>query len=135
MKKIIVAVIFMVVISPVFAQNNSQESSSVYYVNLSIEKIFPSSQGYVIFYRTQGGIGTLGIPNSWFREAAGKANLVNLPAGSTWPTLSIFYNDGEISHIRLYVQRHRGHSTWGTIPIGTDLSRYFSDGDTLNVQF
>ena len=137
MKKIIVLVIFLVVISPVFmfAQNNSQDNSSIYYVNLSIERIFPSNQGYVIFYRTQMGIATVGIPNSWFSKAAGRADIVNLPAGSHWPSMSVFYNEGEISHVRIYVQRHKGHRTWGTVPQGTDLSRYFSDEETITITF
>ena len=137
MKKIIFLAVFLAVISPVFvfAQNNSQDDSSFYYVNLPIERIFPSNKGYVIFYRTQTGIATVGIPNSWFTMAAGKANLVNLAAGADWPSMSVFYIDGEISHIRLYVQRHKGHRTWGIVPQGTDLSRYFSDEDTITIRF
>jgi hypothetical protein len=135
MRKLIIAVIFLAVISPVFAQNRFQDATNVYYVNLPVEKVYPTSQGYVILYRTQRGFATLGIPNAWFKEAAGKADIVKLPIGSDWPTLSIFYADGEFSHLRLYIQRSRGHSSWGHIPQGTDLSRYFSDDAALNIRF
>jgi len=137
MKKIIFLIVFLAVISPVFvfAQNDSQENTGFYYVNVFIERIFPSNKGYVVFYRTQTGIATVGIPNSWFTKAAGRADIVNLPVGSDWPSMSVFYDEGEISHVRLYVQRHKGHRTWGTVPQGTDLSRYFSDEETIAIQF
>ena len=131
-----IAVFFLVLISPVFAQNRSQDDSSIYYVNLSIERIFPSNQGYIVMYRTQRGVDTLGIPNSWFFKSGGRADIVNLPAGSSaWPTMSVFYSDGEVSHIRLYVKRNRGHITWGSIPLGTDLSRYFPEDESITIRF
>ena len=135
MKKLIIAVIFFALISPVFAQNNSNNNTDMYYVNVSLEKIYPTNQGYVIMYRTQRGFSTVGIPNRWFTDPAGRADLVRLPTGSDWPTMSIFYVDGEFSHVRLYVHAHRGHRTWGNISQGTNVSRFFPEGDTLDIRF
>lgn len=134
MKKLIFLLILLVFISPVFAQSNL-ENPSLYYVNVSIERIFPSNQGYVIQYRTQNGFATIGVPNSWFNDPAGRADMVRLPRGPNWPTMSIFYSDGEFSHVRLYVHAVKSHNTWGSIPQGTDVSRFFPEDESFNIQF
>ena len=131
MKKIIIAVIFLMLISPVFAQ----DTTPFYYVNVSIEKIYPTNQGYIIFYKTQKGMETIGVPKRWFNESAGRADIVNLPGGENWPTMSIFYKEGEFSNVRLYVQRSRSHVTWGNISQGTDVSSYFPEEDTFDLKF
>ena len=135
MKKLIIALIFLAVITPIFAQNNTEEQSGTYYVNLPVERIFPTSQGYIVQYRGQTGFHMVGIPNDWFYGSAGKADKMILPRGRDWPSLSIFYIDGELSHVRLYVHPARGHITWGSISQGTDVSRFFGDGDSLDINF
>jgi len=156
MKKLIILTVFLAVISPVFAQNIPDEKkSNMYYVNVQIERIYPTSHGYLIRYlKTNGQMGTVGIPNEWFTDqntdnepdeevvgvsylytAAGKAEIINLPTGNAWPSLTIFYRDGQFSHIRLYVHRNMTHMTWGNLPQGTDLSRYFTGSESLDIQF
>ena len=137
MRKILIVLIFLAVISPViFAQDNADvDGAGVYYVNVSVERVFPTSQGYIVQYRTQRGFAYVGIPNRWFFDAAGKADIIYNPVGSDWPTMSVFYNHGEFTHVRLYLARGKGHFTWGSIPQGTDVSRFFSDEDTIKLQF
>ena len=137
MKKIIItltAVIFLAAVIPVFAENIVSENTNTYAINFTVEKIFPSNQGYIVQYRTQRGFHTVGIPNAWFFEAAGRGDKVILPRGPNWPSMSVFYNDGEFSHVRLYVHAHKTHQTWGNIPMGTDVSSFFAE-DTLDIQF
>ena len=134
MKKIIIALVFMALISPVFAQSNS-DVDDIYYFNVSIEKIYPTRDGYIVVYRTQTGVATVGIPNLWFSEAAGRAGMMNLPSGGSWPSMSVFYTNGEFSHLRLYVSRVKSHITWGTIPQGSDVSRYFQEEGTFKLEF
>jgi len=137
MKKTIIVLFILAVISPVFAQSNSGNEADMYVVNVDIEKIYPSSQGYIVQYQKKSsvGIGTVGIPIQWFIDAAGKAEYINLPPGANWPSMSVFFNNGEFSHVRLYVHRVRSHQTWGNVPIGVDISRHFVNTDTLNVEF
>ena len=131
MKKIIIAVIFLMLISPVFAQ----DTTPFYYVNVSVEKIYHTNLGYLVFYRTQKGIETIGVPYRWFNDSAGKADIVNLPGGVNWPTMTVFYKDGEFSNLRLYVHRNRAHITWGSVPQGTDVNSYFPEEDIFNLKF
>jgi len=136
-KLLIVSILFLLtIIVPVFAQNNSGEQDRMYYLNVPVEKIYATSLGYVIQYRSRGNIiATIGIPNEWFYDSAGSAEMVRLPAGRDWPTMSIFYRNGEFSHIRLYVHRSKGHWTWGSVPQGTDVSRFFTDRDSFRIQY
>jgi len=137
MKRFIFAIIVLAAVSPIFAQNNSNEGSNMYYINVRVERIYPSNEGYIIQYqRSNTQLAIVGIPMEWFTDAAGRAELIQLPAGTNWPTMSVFYVDGEFSHVRLYVHRVKGHRTWGVVPQGADLSRYFSeDRDKLNFQY
>ena len=156
MKKLIFVLLVLAVISPVFAQTNLSGTGNIYCFNVRIEKIYPSSQGYVIQYqRGAGGFGTVGIPNEWFMGvgtpsepqmgpaaagleyvAAGKAEIIILPAGDNWPSLSVFYIKGELSHVRLYVHRLKSHPTWGNIPQGTNVSRFFNeDRASITIQY
>jgi len=137
MKRVIFALVVLAAVSPIFAQNNSNESSNMYYINVRVERIYPSSEGYIVQYqKSNTQLGIVGIPLEWFNDAAGRAELLQLPAGANWPTMSIFYVEGEFSHVRLYVHRVKSHRTWGAIPQGADLSRYFSeDRDTFNFQY
>jgi len=137
MKNLVITLIFLgmfavpALTTPVFAQ----DEPDMYYVNVAIEKVYTTNMGYVIQYRTQKGIDTVGIPLSWFVEAAGKADIVRLPTGGDWPSMSIFYDQGKLSHIRMYVSRVRSHVTWGVIPQGTDVSKFFPEGDSIEIRF
>ena len=137
MKNLIIILILLAVISPVFAQQNSgDEVKDMYYINVPVERVYPSSTGFIVQYRKlSGGIGNIGIPNEWFSDAGGRAEILNLPAGTNWPTMSIFYEEGQFKHVRLYVHRARSHKTWGNIPQGIDVSRFFPDSETLKIDY
>jgi len=135
MKKLIILLIVGAAISPLFAQPISEaNASNMYYVNVPVEKVYPSGKGYIIQYtRGNNTIGTIGIPNAWFTEAASRAELIALPRGRNWPTMSVFYREGEFSHIRLYVHRSKAHQTWGSVPQSADVSKWFEDPDNFKI--
>ncbi|MCL2265928.1 MAG: hypothetical protein FWC22_07795 [Treponema sp.] len=135
MKKLIIVLIFMALIAPVFAQSKAQPGLDLYYLNVPVEKIYPTKNGYIVLYRSSSLTKTVGIPNEWFSNAGGKAELMRLPVTSDWPTMSVFYVEGEFSHVRLYVHRAKSHLTWGSIPQGTDVDKYFEDKENFNIQF
>jgi len=136
MKKLIVVLFILAVISPVFAQQNDEKKESFYYINVPVEKIFPSSEGYIVMYRSGTTmISTIGIPNEWLYDSAGNAQIVKLALASDWPTMSVFYSEGKFSHVRLYTHPAKSHDTWGNIPQGTDVSGYFSDKDSFKLKF
>jgi len=141
MKKLIITLLFLLIISPVFAQtqnksDNLREQPDLYYVNVSVERIYFAGMGYVVQYRKSSNqIGSLGIPYTWFTDAASKAEMVKLPRGPNWPNMTVFYRDGNFSHIRLYVHREKGHPTWGLTPQGSDVSRHFQDQNSFKFDY
>jgi len=153
MKKFIIVLVFLVSISSVFAQddksgdmsrrdpfyvvnNSANRNENFYYINVSVERIYPSKDGYVIQYLCPTStIATLGIPNEWFANAAGKAEIVKLPFASDWPTMTVFYVDGKFNHVRLYVHPEKSHATWGSLPQGSDVSKFFSDKEAIKLEF
>jgi len=153
MKKIIIVLIFLALISPLFAQGDEgrdrnpadpffainstrNREENFYYINVSVEKIYPTKQGYVVQYLCPSStVATVGVPNEWLANAAGRAEVVTLPAASDWPTMTVFFVDGKFSHLRLYVHPAKSHLTWGSVPQGADVSKFFSDADSFTLQF
>ena len=130
MKKLIIILILAAMVIPAFAGDN------MYYINVPVERIIPTKDGYIIQYRSSGNvISTIGIPNEWFYDSAGSAEMVKLPAASDWPTMSVFYRNGEFSHVRVYIHRVKSHRTWGNIPMGTDVSRFFTDKESFAIRY
>ena len=140
MKKLIIALIFLAVTaigSPLFAQPIAPEhSSDFYYVNVSLEKVYPTRFGYILVYRKGvNDLGRVAIPNEWFTHAGAKSELITLPKGKNWPTLTVFYRNGEFSHLRLYVHPSKAHETWGNVPLGADIAGLFENLDTIKIDF
>ncbi|MDR0495283.1 MAG: hypothetical protein LBG95_06630 [Treponema sp.] len=141
MKKLIVAVIFavfFVVAAAVFAQNNNPQEKTegeVYYKNISLEKIYPYRNGYVVQYRQGFVLARTYLPMEWFISSAGKGEIITLSKGTGWPSLSVFYRDGEFSHVRLYVHHSPSHQTWGVIPQNINLDDRFENIEKLDIKY
>ena len=140
MKKLVVAVVFAVILvtgMPVFAQDNNEgKNSEYYYVNVSLEKIWPYRAGYIVQYRK--GLNRFArayLPSEWFTNAAGKGEIINLPPGLAWPSMSVYYKEGEFSHVRLYVHRSFNHATWGSVPQNVNIDSQFENVETLNLEY
>ncbi|MDR2901327.1 MAG: hypothetical protein LBV20_07405 [Treponema sp.] len=141
---IILVVLLCAVAVPVFAQDAESKSSSgispenesdMFYVNIPIEKIYPYQKGYVVVYRNNNQLSETYIPIEWFSGSDGKANLIRLGSGKRWPYLTVFYNQGEFSHLRLYVRQEASHETWGNIPVGVNLDDKFEGVETVILEF
>ena len=138
MRKIVIILCFLAMIGiPLFAQDISPENfSEMFYVNIRLEKIYPTRTGYIIQYRKGvNGIGSVGVPNEWFTMAGSKAELITLPRGKNWPSMSVFYHEGAFSHIKLYVHPSKSHETWGNVPLSVDVSSFFTDSENFSVEF
>ena len=139
MKKLVIAVVFAALIvagSPLFAQNSREQSvSDFYYIKVSIERIWPHRLGYIVQYRRGLGNARVFLPIEWFSSTANRGEIINLPRGNSWPSMAVYYRDGEFSHVRLYVHRQKTHRTWGVIPQGVNFDTEFSNIETVELQF
>lgn len=139
MKKILMAMILGLLVYAVpslSAQSEKNyEESEYYYVSIPIEKIYFYKNGYIVLYQKGFQLARTYIPMEWFTVPTGKADLITLGSGSSWPHLAIYYKSGEFSHIRLYVRRSRSHETWGVVPFNVDLDSYFANIEEIQLDF
>ncbi|MDR3130272.1 MAG: hypothetical protein LBU18_01865 [Treponema sp.] len=137
----IVLIGFFAAVLPVAAQEQpgqpqaDKKISEYYYVNTTVEKIYPYRKGYIIQYRKGPmGIGRLYLPYEWFTEAGNKGEVVPIASSKEWPSLSIYYKNGEFSHVRLYVRRY-SHQSWGNIPLNLNLDSYFENVSGVRLEY
>jgi len=140
MKKFVFAAVFIVSLAvglPVFAQNQKDErDSEYYYVNITLEKIFPYRRGYVVQYRK--GIlqyGRAYLPAEWFTNVDSTGEVIPLPPGKSWPSMTVYYKNGVFSHLRLYVHRLPTHESWGSIPQNINLDDKFDHLDSVKIEY
>jgi hypothetical protein len=139
MKKIVFLALVcftLIGILPLAAQDNSGDDTDFYYVSVHIEKVYPYRKGYAVSYR-QGvnRLATVYLPEEWFHGTAAKGDLIYLPSGQDWPHLTVYYNNGEFSHVRLYLRKDRGHTTWGNIPLNVNIDDRFEDTGDFKLAF
>lgn len=134
MRKVFLAVIvaFIINAAPAIYAQTTQDSE-YYYVSVPIEKIYVYKGGYIVLYQRGFRLTRTYIPMEWFTNPTGKADLITMGSGSNWPYLTIYYKEGEFSHIRLYVRRSRGHETWGVVPFNVDLDSYFRNIEEIHL--
>jgi hypothetical protein len=99
-----------------------------------ILKIAPHNLGYRVNYLTTGGQSAVTyLPIEWFTAAAGKAELIE-SNGAEVPYMTIFWKNGEFSHLRLFVVPNYGDPSWAAFPSGVNPEEEFAI-DTLALHF
>jgi hypothetical protein len=143
MRKLIFSAIFVVFLAvglPVFAQDRpnsvDDRDSAYYYVNITLEKVFPYRKGYVVQYKKNSfQYGRIYLPANWFTDADSMGEIITLPAGQAWPSLTVYYRNGAFSHVRLYVHRWASHPSWGSIPQSVNLDAQFDNIETVVIEY
>ena len=119
----------------VYAQQFSNESD-YYYFSYPVEKIYLYRMGYVIVYRGNSNqLSRTYVPHEWFTGMGGKGEIAYLGAGREWPTMTVYYNNGDFSHVRLRLSRDRTHDTWGIVPQSVNLDEYFQDVEEVKLDY
>lgn len=139
MKRIVLLIVLAAMSQGVFlfAQRASFTNESEYYFfNFSIERIYSHRLGFVVIYRTVSGqLARTHLPREWFAATGGRGAIAYLRSGREWPSMSVFYRDGEFSHVLLRLRSNRAHQTWGVIPLHVNIDQYFQDLDNISIQF
>ena len=128
MRKMVLLIVLAVFCSGIlFAQITTKYlESEFYYYNFTIEKIYAHRLGFMVLYRRNGNkTARTFIPHEWFNTIGGKGEIIYLGTGSEWPSMIVYYKNGEFSHVRLRVRRNRLHETWAVIPFNVDADAYF----------
>lgn len=141
MKKIILLVALITLsqgLTPLFAQQKASKynESEYYYYNFPIEKIYSYRLGYIILYRKAGNlIARTTVPANWFTDIGGKGEIIGIGSGKEWPSMTVYYKNGEFSHIRLRLRRDRTHETWGVVPLNRNIDDQFENIEDVNLEF
>ena len=138
MKKIILLVVLVVLIQglSLSASESKYKESDYYYFNIPIEKIYSHRLGYIIIYRK--GVNQMArtyLPIEWFTDAAGKGEILTIGPGKEWPSMTVYYNQGEFSHVRLRLRRAGAHESWGLFPLNVNIDAAFKDIEEVKIEF
>ena len=142
MKKILLVLTLVLLIQGIslFAQFPQTQrefiESEFYFHNVSVEQVFIHRLGYVVVYQMPSSTFTARayLPHRWFTEASGPGEIIYLGAGNEWPSMTVYYRDGQFSHVRLRLRRDRMHPTWGVVPFGADIDDRFENADRVVLQ-
>lgn len=140
MKKTILLAVLVVLTfgGALFAQQNAPkyQQSEFYYFNVPIEKIYAYRLGYIVVYRKgTHELARAYIPDNWFTDIGGKGEIIGLGHGKEWPSMTVYYKNGEFSHVRLRLRRDRSHETWGVVPLTINIDHLFQDVEDLQLEF
>ena len=127
MKKLIL----LIAIFTLFASTGAFTETSGYYVKtVPVIRVYNHALGYrVVYMKSDLTLHVIYLPKEWFKVLAqtGKEPKAELISGrdSSYPYFSVFWEDGEFSHIRLYLQNDLMHSSWGDLDSSMDLTEKF----------
>ena len=118
------------------SSSSRYKESEYYYFNFPIEKVYAYRLGYVVLYRKgTNQMARTYVPSEWLSTIGGKGELIMLGSGSEWPSMSVYYKNGEFSHVRLRLRRARAHETWGIVPLNVNIDEYFQNIEEVKLEF
>ena len=132
MKRLLITISFFLLIGiGLFAQSNVSD----YYVrSVPIERIYHHADGYrIVYLRSNMQIAVIHVPLDWLRKPGGKGQLVQ-GEDPSYPYFSVFYENGEFSHVRIYVKKDLRDPSWGDLDPEIDISDRFQI-ETLDVKY
>jgi len=139
MKKVVLFIVLAALSQGIFIfaqQGPKYNESEYYYFNVPIEKIYTYRMGYIVLYRK--GVNQMArtfLPYNWFTDIGGVGETVMLGSGKEWPSMSVYYKNGEFSHVRLRLRRARAHESWGVVPLTVNLDEYFKGVEEVRLEF
>lgn len=135
----IAIVVALLVSAPAVAQQQEQDPQdpanvNVQVVTVPVQQVYEHSLGYVVVYtRSDLYPATVYLPGRWFQAAGGQGEII-LSNHPSVPYMSIYYENGEFSLVRLFAPENRAHRAWGSLRSGMDLEDEFSV-DTLEMTY
>jgi len=132
---LILAVLLFLVISGLLWAEDSE-----YFVkSVPIAKVYTHNLGYrIVYQKSDLNFGVFYVPNRWLTMSgsgsdAPKAELLT-GIDLSYPYFSIFWKNGEFSHIRIYLHSSLSHETYGDLEDPAAINDKF-DVESLSLEF
>lgn len=123
--------IVLIPVASLGAQQQEVEQDTLFAITVQIQRVYPHHLGFKVVYdRSDLYPGEVYLPGRWFTVAAGRAELLYTSHPSA-PYMTVFYRNGEFSHLRLVAQSNRSHRSWGALPSGADLREAFASDELV----
>ena len=134
-KKRAITILILLLIVGLFS---SATTSTFFTKSVIITRIFPHSMGYKIFYMSNDlKLKEVYLPGSLFTneraEGLGKS-IINYGYGQSYPYMTIYWNGGEFSHVKLFLKKDFNDITWGAFNNPNDHDENFKNA-TLKFYF
>jgi len=133
-KRILIVAIMIVIVAGLSVAQEEQETneSKLFVHTVYLNQVFRHRLGFKVTYTAENlDYKQVYIPTSWFTQAAGKGQLVETPSKSA-PYMDVYYENGEFSHVRLFVRDNPFHITWGRLEGEPNAEEKFNR-DTLEL--
>lgn len=103
----------------------SAKKSTLFTKSVNITKIYPHKMGYRVIYITDAlEYKEVYLPNELFKIDGGSK--VFFGHGKAYPYMQIFWDNGEFSHVKLYLKQDYNDLTWGSLNIPDNYDEFFS---------
>ena len=104
--------------------------STLYYKSYPISLVTPSTDGYrIIYMKSNLQYHVFYAPMEWFLGSANKGEVL-YGNGKIYPYFTVYWEDGQFSHIKLYLHSNKHHTSWGDMPQG-DYSDKFDVSEPM----
>ncbi len=118
---VLVCLLFVCIVFGLFAAE-----SDMYVHTARILKVYNHNLGFRVVYAKESlDIGVLYVPLKWFRGTDAKAEVAYGNAPS-YPYMSVFWENGEFSLIRLYLHESKNHSSWDKLDSTPEIIERFN---------
>ena len=130
---LIVAILIVMVAGFSVAQEQQESNESEFFVHtVYLNQVFRHRLGFKVTYTAANlDYKQVYIPTSWFTPAACKGELIETPSKRA-PYMVVYYENGEFSHVRLFVRDNPFHVTWGRLEDEPNADEKFNK-DTLEL--
>mgnify|MGYP006281731171 CR=1 FL=1 len=131
LKLILVIFLLLAVGTALFAAE-----SDFFVKTVPITKVYLYNEGFRILYlKSSLDFGVFYVPMDWFSTSANSKAEVVYDTNPAFPYFSIFWENGEFHHIRLYLEENRDAESWGDKPLTEEILSRFENTETLDPDF
>lgn len=108
------------------------KNSSMFVHTIYLDTVYTHSLGYKVTYTADDFTRReLYLPQPWFTQAGAKGQLVSTTSDAA-PYMTVFYDEGEFSHVRLYVPADRDNLAWEVLREENPEENFNVETITLN---